>query len=80
MRYEDYMADAGSENTHPGYQFLKEKIDTTIQKLIPDGQGSVIDVGCGAGILLTDLKKRGLDCFGIDSIRILCGLLVSNLV
>jgi len=66
VRYEDYMADAASGNVHPGYQFLKEKIDETIRKEIPGGKGSVIDIGCGAGVLLMDLQQRGLDCFGID--------------
>jgi 2-polyprenyl-3-methyl-5-hydroxy-6-metoxy-1,4-benzoquinol methylase len=66
VRYEDYMADAESGNVHPGYRFLKEKIDETIRKEIPGGSGRVIDIGCGAGVLLMDLQKRGLDCFGID--------------
>ena len=66
MQYEDDVAAAAAGNIHPGYQFLKDKIDAVIQKWIPDGKRRVIDIGCGVGLLLIDLQKRGMDCFGID--------------
>lgn len=36
-----------------------------IKKLIPPG-GSVLDVGCGRGIMLAVLQKEGFKCFGVE--------------
>ena len=51
---------------HPGFAYLIGQIDQTIQYFLKPDQKSVIDIGCGSGYVLSELKKRGFDVLGID--------------
>lgn len=44
-----------------------EKYDYIFKNINPDIKGSVLDVGCGTGLLLSSFKKRGWEVKGIDT-------------
>ncbi|MBL9172289.1 MAG: class I SAM-dependent methyltransferase [Verrucomicrobiales bacterium] len=43
--------------------------DRALQFLLPNlpSQGRVLDLGCGAGPTLLELRRRGIDCVGVDA-------------
>jgi len=54
------------DNIHPGFRFILRKVVESSQKYLNSNQRSAIDVGCGPGYMLAQLKKLGFDEYGID--------------
>jgi 2-polyprenyl-3-methyl-5-hydroxy-6-metoxy-1,4-benzoquinol methylase len=64
--YQSILNDALTGKLHPGYHFLIRKVRTAAERHLGPERRKVIDVGCGPGYLLVDLKNRGYECYGID--------------
>jgi len=47
-------------------------------ELIDAEKGSVLDFGCGDGLLLTCLKSRGIQCVGLDASRVAVDACISK--
>jgi 2-polyprenyl-3-methyl-5-hydroxy-6-metoxy-1,4-benzoquinol methylase len=69
--YQDHYSDGAMEHTaagniHPGFRYTLKKIEHSVQLYLTPAQRRAIDVGCGTGYLLSELKKSGFDGLGID--------------
>jgi 2-polyprenyl-3-methyl-5-hydroxy-6-metoxy-1,4-benzoquinol methylase len=70
--YQDRYANVKSENwsdanaIHPGYKNISDRLRKSVRSYLTPFQRRVIDIGCGPGFLLGELKPLGFDCFGLD--------------
>lgn len=53
-------------NDDPSYRALSHLILQKLTGLLPDGHGSVLDVGCGIGFLSSHIASLGFTVVGID--------------
>lgn len=64
--YTEVVASMRAGQVHPGFQFIIDKLKTTVRQYLKADQHRVIDIGCGPGYVLAQLAGEGFDCFGID--------------
>jgi 2-polyprenyl-3-methyl-5-hydroxy-6-metoxy-1,4-benzoquinol methylase len=65
-RYANVGSDLLSGQIHPGFKNTAEKIKAIVARYLTADQRRVIDIGCGPGYYLSQLKPLGFDELGID--------------
>lgn len=65
MRFDLYQQLYEVENTHWWHQHKRQVVHQLIDKYLPQ-KGKVLDVGCGTGKILEELKAKKWQVFGID--------------
>jgi 2-polyprenyl-3-methyl-5-hydroxy-6-metoxy-1,4-benzoquinol methylase len=65
-RYANVGSDLLSGHIHPGFKNTAEKIKTIVARYLTIDQRHVIDIGCGPGFYLSQLKPLGFEELGID--------------
>jgi len=64
--YVETIAAHLANDIHPGFRYTVNKIKYVTQYYLSPDQRRAIDVGCGPGYLLSELKQLRFDCLGID--------------
>lgn len=63
--YQSTLEQLASGDIHPGFRYIVKWLDQALA-LLPAAQHRAIDIGCGSGYLLSELKQRGVGGVGLD--------------
>ncbi len=64
--YRQTISTALANNVHPGTSYTVNSIGRIVQTYLTSSQRRAIDIGCGPGYILSEVKKLGFSEFGID--------------
>ena len=67
MEIAEYKKMDSIEARHFWFKAKRDFLKIVIDRFLSQKKAKILDVGCGTGAVLQDLKKNGYDVFGIDS-------------
>lgn len=65
-RYTPAVAAALADDVHVGFRYTVDTFRRLTEQYLTPGQRRAVDIGCGPGYFLAQLKKLGFDCLGLD--------------